>query len=236
MPDSLLDPDLPTDPAPLDATRLQILATEHWGLLATRSMLWNEIFTRTGMFLTTVSGAVVALALIAQATGFDARFRVFALLILPVVLLLGIATLIRLGDAMQEEFMAVVGMNRLRNAYLRHAPDLAPHFVMPHHDDLGTLLQGVANGPRAGPSRMLSGTPVMVAIIDSVLAGVLTAVIIGTWVERLWVYATICALAGLATALVLAGIIPRRQIGFLRREYQPRFPAVAGDADLPRRP
>ena len=25
---------------------LQILATEHWGLLATRSMIWNEMFAK----------------------------------------------------------------------------------------------------------------------------------------------------------------------------------------------
>jgi hypothetical protein len=196
-------------------------------------MIWNEIFTRTGMFLTTVSAAVVALALIAQATGFDDRFQVFALGILPVVLLLGIATLIRLGDAMEEEVMLIVGMNRLRNAYLRHAPDLAPHFIMAHHDDLGTLMQGVSHEARVRPSRVLSGTPVMVAVIDSVLAGVLAAVIVGSWVDRLWVYTTFGALTGLATAFVLAGVIPRRQIGRLRREYQPRFPAPRPEPDPP---
>jgi hypothetical protein len=46
---------------------MQILATGHWGLLATRSMIWNEIFMRAGMFLTTLSASIVALALVAQA-------------------------------------------------------------------------------------------------------------------------------------------------------------------------
>ena len=45
-------------PPPLDHTgaaaslRSQILATEHWSLLATRSMTWNEIFSRAAMFIT----------------------------------------------------------------------------------------------------------------------------------------------------------------------------------------
>jgi hypothetical protein len=52
-PDPTTKPPPPLDPpvaaAPL---RAQILATEHWSLLATRSMTWNEIFSRTGTFLT----------------------------------------------------------------------------------------------------------------------------------------------------------------------------------------
>jgi hypothetical protein len=47
--------------------RLQILSTEHWSLLASRSLAWNESFSRGGMFLATLSGAIVALALVAQA-------------------------------------------------------------------------------------------------------------------------------------------------------------------------
>lgn len=52
-------------PDPTDSVRMQILATEHWSLLATRSMVWNEMFTRAGMFLTTLSASIVALALVA---------------------------------------------------------------------------------------------------------------------------------------------------------------------------
>ena len=49
------------------ALRVQMLATEHWSLLATRSLSWNEAFSRASMFLSLLSGAVVALALVAQA-------------------------------------------------------------------------------------------------------------------------------------------------------------------------
>src|SRR5438552_392944 len=50
--------------APLaDPRALTILATEHWSLLSARSLVYNEAFARTGMFLTFLSaslGAVVA--------------------------------------------------------------------------------------------------------------------------------------------------------------------------------
>jgi len=81
------------------AMRLQILSTEHWSLLASRSLAWNEAFSRAGMFLTTLTGAIVALALVAQASAFGDSFVLFALVILPVVLLIGVATWIRLGSS-----------------------------------------------------------------------------------------------------------------------------------------
>src|SRR6266513_6315027 len=81
------------------AMRLQILSTEHWGLLATRSLAWNESFSRAGMFLSALSGAIVALALVAQASHFGEGFKLFAFVILPVVLFVGVTTYIRLGAA-----------------------------------------------------------------------------------------------------------------------------------------
>ena len=47
------------DPDPI-GRRAQFLTTEHWSLLATRSMSWNEAFSRTSMFLSTLSAATVA--------------------------------------------------------------------------------------------------------------------------------------------------------------------------------
>src|SRR5215467_8997740 len=97
-----------------DAVRAQLLATEHWSLLATRSMTWNEVFSRASMFLTVLSASVVALALVAQATAFGPTFRLFALLVLPIVLLVGVATYIRLNDANVDDIGWLLGMNRLR--------------------------------------------------------------------------------------------------------------------------
>src|SRR5436189_629619 len=104
------------------AMRLQILSTEHWSLLASRSLAWNESFSRAGMFLTTLTGAIVALALVAQASAFGDGFTLFALVILPVVLFIGVATYIRLGTSNYHEGLCVIGMNRIRAAYLELAP------------------------------------------------------------------------------------------------------------------
>src|SRR3712207_748693 len=127
-------PPLVPDSAP-GSLRVQVLATEHWSLLATRTMLWNESFARTGMFLTVVSASVVGLAIVGQAADFGDDFRAFALLLRPLVLALGLGTFLRVSDINDEEKILVAGMNRLRYAYLALAPDLKPYFVTGHHDD-----------------------------------------------------------------------------------------------------
>jgi hypothetical protein len=97
---------MPTDPhlEVSEAVRVQILATEHWSLLATRNITYGAIYSRAAIFLTVVSAAVVALALAAEATKFGDRFYAFALLVLPVAFLIGVGTYIRLGDARIEDF------------------------------------------------------------------------------------------------------------------------------------
>jgi hypothetical protein len=84
-----------------DAGRAQLLATEHNSLLATRSMTWAEIFSRASMFITVLSAVVVAP--VAQAAGFWSSFRPFALLALPITLLVGMSTSKRLSDANIED-------------------------------------------------------------------------------------------------------------------------------------
>ena len=48
--------------------------------------------SRTSIFLTLLSASIIALALAADATGFGPRTTTLALVLLPVVLLLGLAT------------------------------------------------------------------------------------------------------------------------------------------------
>jgi hypothetical protein len=207
-----------------DAVRAQILATEHWSLLATRSMTWNEIFSRASMFITALSAAVVALALVAQATAFGSGFRLFALLVLSVVLLVGVATFLRLGDANTNDFGLVVGMNRLRHAYLELAPELEPYFVTGHHDDMAGMTQSYGLGYHAGLGRVLAATPNLVAIIDAVVFGVLAALI----AQLLGAPDAAAVVSGLIAALVAVmgfAVLVARARARVWRAVQPRFPS-----------
>ena len=161
------------------ALRLQVLATEHWGLLATRSLAWNESFTRAGMFLSALSGAIVALALVAQATEFGGEFTLFALVILPVVLFIGITTFIRMGASNYYDALCVVGMNRIRRAYMEIVPEVEPYIVMGTYDDEKNvnLSMGVQPGRTSFVVDVIISTPFVVCAINSVIAGVIGALI-----------------------------------------------------------
>ncbi|WIG58781.1 MAG: hypothetical protein OJF49_001527 [Ktedonobacterales bacterium] len=212
-----------------DAVRTQILATEHWSLLATRSMTWNEVFSRATMFITVLSAAVVALALVAQVTAFGTGFRVFALLVLPVVLIVGVATVIRLGDANGEDFIYVLGMNRLRHAYMELAPELEPYFVTGYHDDEASIMQTYGQGNNIRLSRIIAGTPSLVAAINIVVAGVLAALIAATLGAPDVTAVVIGTVAGLAAAAGF-GALASRSIARTRRAYRARFPRSHANA------
>jgi hypothetical protein len=179
------------------SVRLQILATEHWSLLATRSLTWTESFSRAQMFLSVLSGAVVALALVAQATSFGAEFVAFALVTLPVVLFVGLTTFVRLVAANNDEARWVLGMNRIRAAYLGIAPELEPYFITGHNDDEKGLM--VTTGYADFPTFYgYVTTPAVVGVIDGVVAAAIVFLAAG----QLGVVSPLAASLALVTFMV----------------------------------
>ncbi len=194
------DRSLPVSPSTPDSLRLQILATEHWGHLSARSMTWNEMFTRASMFFTVLSAAVVALALVAQATDFGPNFRLFALLLLPVVVVMGWLTYLRLTIASQFDILQIAGMNRIRHAYLEIAPDLASTLSgSPYDDDKGVLQSSGVQ--EAHPRYLLSSTPFLVGIVDALVAGVL----VGLIGDAVGLSGNACVVVGIVAAVASIG-------------------------------
>jgi hypothetical protein len=165
---------------PLGPHAAQILATEHWSLLAARTLIWNEALNRATVFLTVLSASIIALALLADATGFGPQTTTLALVLLPVVLLLGVATFVRQVQINTEEFKLVLAMNRLRHAYLKIEPGLTPYFTTGHHDDEPGIL---ATYMIEGASRLwfvahfLINTPTIVASVVAALATVIAVLL-----------------------------------------------------------
>ena len=215
--------------------RLQILTTEHWSLLATRSMTWNESFSRASMFLSVLSGAIVALALVAQAADFRGSFLAFAIPLLSVVLFVGVATFGRLSSINNEDSLWVTGMNRIRHAYLEIDPTLERYFVTGTTDDLrGALLTAgmFAESPTAFSPRALAHgmttMPGMLAVIVGVVGGALASLIalaIGT-------SETVALVFGIVGFIVVFGglsVTGYRMFASLERVLKPEFPTPARD-------
>jgi hypothetical protein len=178
-----------------------------------------------GMFLSALSGSVVALALVAGATGFSDGFMTFAVLLLPVVLLAGVGTFMRLVAINSEDVRWVIGMNRLRHAYLAAAPDLRPYFVTGSSDDEAGIMTtfGAVPGPGGFVHEFVT-TPGLVAVVDGVVAGALAAVIAVRFGVDASVTLAGAVAIGLLTVLLLA-IHQYRRVVRPRSLLDARFPS-----------
>ena len=208
------------------AMRLQILSTEHWSLLASRSLAWNESFSRAGMFLSTLTGAIVALALVAQASDFGEGFRLFGLVILPVVLLVGIGTVLRMGISNYHDAMCVIGMNRIRAGYLELAADLERFFVMGATDDERGVDLTMAIRPRTSMLvQMLASTPLLVTVLNAILVAAIMALLVTQLGGDIGL-ALVLAMVGFVVAVGAFVWYARRDIAWAIAEYAPKFPAA----------
>ncbi|HUP55583.1 MAG TPA: hypothetical protein VM408_08765 [Methylomirabilota bacterium] len=203
---------------------MQILATEHWSLLATRSLAYNEAFTRGGMFLAFLSTSFVALALLAQAMSFGDQFLPVAAIVLAFDLVIGLTTYLRIDGANVDDLRAVYGMARIRHGYTEIAPILTPFFTSPTHDDPISLMGAYGNPASRGVGLVLYGLTTsggMIGLITSMVGGILAAVIGlimgvpgGTAV---WV--------GVAGAVAVFGILAFLTTGSIAR-HQTTMPAM----------
>ena len=229
---------LRTDAAPggaqgLDDPRaLQSLSTEHWSLLATRSLIWTESFARAGLFLSLLSASVVALSLIGTQS---ADFLTFALILLPVTLFAGIATFFRIDDANREEAVWMAAMNRIRHAYVTIVPAVAERLTTGFTDDPVGIARsyGVGGDVRYTIFHFFVTMPGMIAVVDSVIAAVIASAALSKIGYRGMEVGGVALIVGILTAVAL-GLRSQRAFNGMITHFRPRFPEPpAGTAEQP---
>ena len=157
------------EPSPVPpAVRAQLLATEHWSLLATRAQTWSEVMSRIMAQFTFTSAVLVVLALVVQN---DGPFRPLALGLGAAVLLTGTSTSMRVHFASHEDAQLVRGMNRLRRAYVDIDPGIAPYLVTGLTDDLPGIVQTYTMGPHRNATQLLASASIFITGITSLIAG-----------------------------------------------------------------
>ena len=134
---------------------LQALTTEHFTLQTARAATIADSNGRSALYLATVSSAVVALAFIGQVAQLRRAFFLFALALLPALVLLGVLTYLRLVQTAVEDLFYARAINRIRRHYVDLDPDGARWFLLCGFDDpagvlaaMGLATQGL--GTRAG--------------------------------------------------------------------------------------
>jgi hypothetical protein len=211
------------------AAKLQILATEHWSLLATRSLTYTESLGRVNVFLAILSGAVIALALVAQADQFGSTFISIAVMTLVVVLFAGIATIARLTHLNRDGLRWVLGMNRLRHGYLQLHPELEANFMTSPYDDLPGALRTL--GIDVTASRGVGSTlhvfqtlPGMLSVIVAAIAGAIGALVaLASGLTSLGV--VLAAAATFVLSVVLMGVWGTRSFGHPDPSLEARVPS-----------
>jgi hypothetical protein len=168
--------DARTDPA----LQAQLLATEHWSLLASRSTTQSEVLVRIGMLLTLMSAVLVSIALVGQATGFSGFFPVFADVLLALVAAVGVMTQIRVFNAGMDDLMYVLAMNRLRSAYVAIAPEVEPYLMASRHDDEEGMRHTYYFLGRRSVSQFLGSSMLFTSVVNAALVGVLVGAVLFT--------------------------------------------------------
>jgi hypothetical protein len=226
MPDEEPAP-TPPEPDVPPAVRAQLLATEHWSLLASRGSTQGEVLTRISMFLTLVSAGLVSLALAGQATDFGEGFPVIALTLLGVILLVGVLTQVRVINVALEDLTFVLAMNRLRGAYAEIDPGIARYLMASRFDDMpGTRTTYYFLGSRNW-SQVLGSSMVFIITVNSTLLGLLLAGISLTVGWPGWLSVTVAVAGGIG---FLAGSLFLGNSRYLDlwRHHTPRFASPSG--------
>jgi hypothetical protein len=115
-----------TQPRPAAVT---FVTTEHFTLQGARSSTIAEATGRATMFLGTVSGGLVALGLMATATGIGAAIYAFGLILLPTLAFVGLVTFDRALQSGLDDYGYAQRIARLRGYYFEHAPELVGYLL-----------------------------------------------------------------------------------------------------------
>jgi hypothetical protein len=200
-----------TDPRP---AAVSFVTTEHFTLQGARSSTIAEATGRASMFLGAVSGGLVALGLMATATGVGAAFYAFALLLLPTLALVGLVTFDRALQSGIEDHGYARRVARLRGYCFLYAPELVGYLLsVPPAERL--RVQGL----RGGRWQKFLTVAGMVGVVTAVLAGSAA----GLLAALVFDHSLIAALAAGVGVAVLVWLVRSQASAWVQASKAPLF-------------
>ena len=227
------EPDPVTHPDAVLGRRAQMLATEHWGLLAARSTAQSEVLTRITIFLTLVSAGLITIGLLGQASGFDGWFTPAMLAILAFLCLIGLLTVIRVMNVSEEDMMYVVAMNRLRGAYVDLDPGIQEYFLASTYDDEPGMQRTYSFLRTRNASHLLGSSSLLLFVVDACVFGLFAGAITVAGGGSIGWAIALGVVVGLAVLVALGFYSGTGYRGTWRR-YIPRRTTPAGPAPFRR--
>jgi hypothetical protein len=203
----------------------QFLTTEHFTLQGLRSGTISEANGRLGHYLSAVGSGVVALAFAADVSELGPVFLAFSVVIFPILIAMGVATLVRLLQVGITDARCVQAINRIRHFYIDVAPEGERYFSFPQYDDPEAVRRTMMPFHPPGVLQGLASTPGPVILINSVLSGTFASILAAGPIALTPIPAIAVGLLVLGLAIVLhyrlaARVWPRET----REHAEVRFP------------
>ncbi len=142
------------------------LANEYFALSGLRSSSIAEAGTRATLFFTTLTGTVLALGFLAGTTSAVVPVAYAAL---PIVILLGLLSFLRLVDISVEDVGALRAINRIRTYYAGLVPEGTEYFPAPGQKQAINELVDI--GERRAPWRAALTIAATVGVMDALVTG-----------------------------------------------------------------
>lgn len=177
----------PPEPRP---AAVSFVTTEHFTLQGARSSTIAESVGRATMFLSSVSGGLVALGLVAAAAHVGTAFYAFGLVLLPTLSFVGLITFARASQSGVEDYAYAVRIARLRAYYFDNAPEVTPY------------LASVSPGERLAIEGLWGGGWQMLRTVAGTV-GVITAVLVGSTAGLAAAVASSSLAAALASGVIV---------------------------------
>lgn len=194
---------------------VSFVTTEHFTLQSARSATIFESTGRATMFLSAVSGGLIALGLIATATQVGTAFYAMALILLPALAFAGVVTFARVLQSGIEDLGYARRITLLRNYYFDSAPELRRYLLDIPQSDRPDHLHALAQviGPhalrrRSGRGQQFVTIAGLVAVISSVLTGSAVGVLAAVLADH---SLPIALLAGACAGAVVLAVLLRYQ-------------------------
>jgi hypothetical protein len=216
------------------AQLISIATTEQYILTMNRSNTMSDLSQRASMFFTSVSSALVALALVAQATKFGETFLIVSCVIFATLYLLGLQTYIRSIQQSIEDMHLACGVNRIRHLYIELVPASGPYFLSSVHDDYHGLLADMGLRPH-WYQRWIT-TASSISLVEAALGGAVAGITALIFFHATMFSTIVAAFAAFGVSLLLlkslAAAVRAQSLGHVPMFPSPTVPATGESGDF----
>lgn len=195
--------------ADVNVSKMTALTTEHFVLQTALSAAVNEQQARASMYLTALSGVLVAMGFLAESP----RLLWFVAAVLPALFVIGSLTTLRIIDIGVESMQAQIGIAIIRARY-REIDKEAESLFSPATGRWpeASAVPSLASGPVVG---MLTTAAAMIASVNAVVLGVGVTVLV---VAKEWTAVTLAVAWGSAFGfgfILLVYLYQKRRIDLM---------------------